>query len=42
MIEHDNIFYVADINVIGGVETFLWELVKKYKNYENKNKEANR
>ena len=34
MIQHDNIFYVADINVIGGVETFLWELVKKYKDYD--------
>lgn len=34
MIEHDNIFYVADINIIGGVETFLWELVKKYKKYD--------
>lgn len=34
MIYHDNIFYVADINVIGGVETFLWELVKKYKKYD--------
>ena len=34
MIEHDNIFYVADLNVIGGVETFLWEMVKKYHNYD--------
>ena len=34
MIQHDNIFYVADINIIGGVETFLWELVKKYKKYD--------
>ena len=34
MIEHDNIFYVADINIIGGVETFLWELVKKYQKYD--------
>lgn len=34
MICHDNIFYVADINIIGGVETFLWELVKKYKKYD--------
>lgn len=31
MIEHDNIFYVKDISPIGGVETFLYELVKKYK-----------
>lgn len=34
MICHDNVFYVADINVIGGVETFLWELVKKYQKYD--------
>lgn len=34
MIQHDNIFYVADINVIGGVETYLWELVKKYQDYD--------
>ena len=34
MIQHDNIFYVADINVIGGIETFLWELVKKYSKYD--------
>ncbi len=34
MISHDNIFFVSDINVIGGVETFLWELVKKYQNYD--------
>lgn len=31
MIEHDNIFYVRDISVIGGVETFVYEMVKKYK-----------
>ncbi len=30
MIEHDNIFYVRDISVIGGVETFVYEMVKKY------------
>lgn len=34
MINHDNIFFVSDINVIGGVETFLWEMVKKYQNYD--------
>jgi len=34
MIEHDNILFVSDINVIGGVETFLWELVKKYQKYD--------
>lgn len=30
MIKHDNIFYVRDISVIGGVETYVYELVKKY------------
>lgn len=30
MIEHANIFYVADFNVIGGVEQFVYEVVKKY------------
>lgn len=34
MINHDNIFFVSDINVIGGVETFLWEMVKKYQHYD--------
>lgn len=31
MIEHDNIIYVAYISEIGGVETFVYEMVKKYK-----------
>lgn len=31
MIEHDNIFYIRDFSEIGGVETFTWELVKKFK-----------
>lgn len=31
MIEHDNIIYVYSINSIGGVETFAYELAKKYK-----------
>lgn len=30
LIKHDNIFYVKDISVIGGVETFVYEMVKKY------------
>lgn len=34
MIEHDNIFYIRDISEIGGVETFIWEMVKKYQNYD--------
>ena len=31
MIEHDNIIYISYISEIGGVETFAYELVKKYK-----------
>lgn len=34
MIEHANIFYVRDIHSIGGVETFVYELAKKYKDYD--------
>ena len=34
MIEHDNIIYVSDIAKIGGVETYLYELVKKYKDID--------
>ena len=30
MIKHDNIIYARDINPIGGVETYIYELVKKY------------
>lgn len=30
MIKHDNIIYVREINPIGGVETYVYELVKKY------------
>lgn len=29
-IEHKNILYVRDISVIGGVETYVYEMVKKY------------
>ena len=31
MIQHDNIIYIRNINSIGGVETYAYELVKKYK-----------
>lgn len=34
MIEHKNIFYVQNIHTIGGVETFVYELVKEYHNYD--------
>lgn len=30
MIEHDNVFYLTDISEIGGVETFIYEMCKKY------------
>ena len=30
MIEHDNIIYINTISEIGGVETYVYELVKKY------------
>lgn len=30
-ISHNNIFYVRDISKIGGVETFVYEMAKKYK-----------
>ena len=30
-IKHDNIFYIRDFSELGGVETFTWELVKKFK-----------
>lgn len=31
VIKHDNIFYVRNIHEIGGVETYIYELAKKYK-----------
>ncbi len=34
MIEHENIFYIRDISELGGVETFVWEMVKKYQDYD--------
>lgn len=34
MIEHDNIIYIRNINAIGGVETYCYELVKKYKDLD--------
>ena len=37
MIESKNIFYVSNFNVIGGVETFIYELAKKFVK-ENKSK----
>lgn len=34
MIEHSNIFYVTDFNVIGGVEQYVYEVVKKYQHLD--------
>ena len=31
IIKHDNIVYARNINVIGGVEQYVYELIKKYK-----------
>ena len=33
-IKHTNIFYCKDISEIGGVETWVYELVKKFKDYD--------
>lgn len=34
MIEANNVFYVSNFNTIGGVETYIYELSRKYKNYD--------
>lgn len=34
VIKHANIIYVRNIATIGGVETYVYELVKKYKDYD--------
>ena len=34
MIESDNVFYVSNFNVIGGVETYIFELARKYQDYD--------
>jgi len=34
MINHANILYVKDIHAIGGVETYVYEMVKKYKDLD--------
>lgn len=31
---YNNVFYVSNLNIIGGVETFLYEIAKKYKKYD--------
>jgi hypothetical protein len=32
---YTNVFYIPHFNVIGGIETYMYELAKKY-NLENK------
>lgn len=34
MIEHNNIIYIKDFSEIGGVETFTYEMAKKYRNLD--------
>ena len=34
MIESANIFYISNFNIIGGVETFIYELSRKYKDLD--------
>ena len=32
--KYANVFYVPHFNIIGGIETYIYELVKKYKKYD--------
>lgn len=34
MIEHSNIIYMPTISALGGIETYVYELVKKYKDLD--------
>ena len=34
MIEHENIIYIRDFSQLGGVETFTYELAKKYRDLD--------
>lgn len=34
MIEANNIFYVSNFNAIGGIETFSYEMARKYKDFD--------
>ena len=34
MIESKNVFYISNFNTIGGVETYIYELARKYKDYD--------
>jgi len=31
---YSNVFYIPHFNVIGGIETYIYELVKKYHKYD--------
>ena len=32
--KYANVFYVPHFNIIGGIETYIYELVKKYGKYD--------
>lgn len=32
--KYTNVFYIPHFNIIGGIETYIYELVKKYKDYD--------
>lgn len=34
MVQSKNVFYVSNFNTIGGVETYIFELARKYKDYD--------
>ncbi len=34
MVEYTNVFFVHNIQALGGVETYLWEIAKKYHEYD--------
>ena len=34
MVKYSNVFFVHCIQALGGVETYLWEIAKKYKDYD--------
>ena len=34
MVKYNNVFFVNKIQSLGGVETYLWEIAKKYHKYD--------
>ena len=34
MVKYNNVFFVHTIQALGGVETYLWEIAKKYHEYD--------